>query len=406
MMHITVPYDIEYAGKEFEIALSAGNSPEVNVTLLTSTEYREIMFEDSVFVEFVDGVNLWSVNLKNGGTVEETVVLECTAPAGWDVSLSSPIIHIAEGNTKSVNVSIRRNDDNPANDDIIITANGLESAAQLLIPVPPVAKIDVPTGVLWANQDIEFSANCTGCVGYSWELDGEDKSGETVYHTFSLAGEYEISLTVEAENGMMDRITEIISIENTNPIAYVTVTPGEGRMIFDAENSSDTDGSIVEYLWEINGQESSGPVVIYSFEDAGIYSVKLTVTDNLGGTNATISSVTVEKENSLKVFESRSGEGNPDIITGWTILFILLLVGISFLYWNGQKRVHALLLRMGEMEKNLSFSPAKQRKASEHSEEKEIVDLTMNEQEVKNEDGEALKNMWGRPGKTKLPRTR
>ncbi len=47
-------------------------------------------------------------------------------------------------------------DDNPANDDIILSANGLESAAQLLIPVPPVAKFDVPTGVLRANQESTF----------------------------------------------------------------------------------------------------------------------------------------------------------------------------------------------------------------------------------------------------------
>lgn len=65
-----------------------------------------------------------------------------------------------------------------------------------------------------------------------------------------------------------------------NPVVNETVT-------FDASQSYDLDGFIVNYLWNISGNTFTTKVVNYSFLAPGTYHAGLTVMDNNGATNST-----------------------------------------------------------------------------------------------------------------------
>jgi hypothetical protein len=71
------------------------------------------------------------------------------------------------------------------------------------------------------------------------------------------------------------------------PIADFTFTPAQPkvgeRVIFDASASTDSDGQIVKYEWDFDGDgtvDATGKIVEHIFARAGDFPVKLTVTDN------------------------------------------------------------------------------------------------------------------------------
>ena len=81
----------------------------------------------------------------------------------------------------------------------------------------------------------------------------------------------------------------------TPPVAAFTFSPGTvlAPVSLDATQSSDPNGSIVEYTWAVNGQALSGVTSQTSFATPGDYPIRLTVTDNEGCTDTLEQTVTV-----------------------------------------------------------------------------------------------------------------
>ena len=81
---------------------------------------------------------------------------------------------------------------------------------------------------------------------------------------------------------------------NSLPTASFTSTCTGLACTFDASGSTDPDGSITSYAWTFgNGTTGTGATAARTYAAAGTYPVTLTVTDNLGATNATTRDVTV-----------------------------------------------------------------------------------------------------------------
>ncbi len=165
----------------------------------------------------------------------------------------------------------------------------------------PVAVLNISNTSAYANQTITFDAsNSYDLDGYivSYEFnfsDGTIVSGNTsiVEHAFSEPGNYTVSLTVTDADGLQDVTTADIEIlplpvELLPPVADAgpDQTVDEGQVVtFDASNSYDPDGVIVNYSWDFDndGQaDATGVIVSYVFENSGVYNVSLTVTDNDG----------------------------------------------------------------------------------------------------------------------------
>jgi len=85
---------------------------------------------------------------------------------------------------------------------------------------------------------------------------------------------------------------------NQPPVARATATPSSGTaplaVAFDGRASSDPDGSIASYAWTFgDGGSAAGATTSHTYQSAGTYSARLTVTDNQGATHSTTVSILV-----------------------------------------------------------------------------------------------------------------
>jgi len=95
----------------------------------------------------------------------------------------------------------------------------------------------------------------------------------------------------DRDNNRIRKVTFSNASINQPPKADYYASPNNGpaplTVTLDASPSSDSDGSIVNYLWSVNGQTLTG------MEKAGDYPITLTVTDDKGATGTKTYTITV-----------------------------------------------------------------------------------------------------------------
>lgn len=137
-------------------------------------------------------------------------------------------------------------------------------------------------------------------IDYHWEFgDGKNAHGAVVRHVYSHPGKYLAKLTVTDGSGTLtaSRSDETEVIVNHPPIADAggnrLVSPNE-KIVFDGGYSEDPDGRIVSFRWEMdNNATMVGESVEHSFENPGVYQVRLNVKDNRDAEDSDYATVTV-----------------------------------------------------------------------------------------------------------------
>jgi len=185
---------------------------------------------------------------------------------------------------------------------------------------PPITTNQSPTANFTADPtsgvaplEVSFngsnSSDSDGSItSYAWDFkDSETGNGETISHTFSSIGSYNVELTVTDDKGATDSVTKSITVtdpivSNQSPTASFTADPTSGvaplEVSFNASNSYDPDGSITSYAWDFkDGNTGTGETVNHTFSSIGSYNVKLTVTDDKGATDSTTKTITVTETN-------------------------------------------------------------------------------------------------------------
>lgn len=137
-------------------------------------------------------------------------------------------------------------------------------------------------------------------ASYVWDFgDGNTGSGVSPAHTYSGGGTYTVQLTVTDDKGEPGVVSQEITVVGANqaPIANFTATADGLALALDASLSSDPDGTIASYDWDFgDGTTGTGEIVTHTYDQAGSYDVKLTVTDDSSATNAVTKSFTVSAE--------------------------------------------------------------------------------------------------------------
>ena len=134
---------------------------------------------------------------------------------------------------------------------------------------------------------------------YEWDLDG-DGSYEgyggvpTISHTYYVVGTYTAKLRVTDSAGNQATDTSAISVNipgNVSPTANLSAWPLSGvvpfGVDFDASASSDSDGAIVRYDWDLDGDGNfefydGGAAPNWTYVYAGSAIAKVRVTDDKG----------------------------------------------------------------------------------------------------------------------------
>ena len=132
-------------------------------------------------------------------------------------------------------------------------------------------------------------------VSYAWDFgDGTTAVGATSSHSYGKIGTYNATLTVTDNQGLSNQDILLIQVlgPNLSPIAKASAAPATGpaalTVTLDGTASSDPDGSIVSYVWNFGDGTAagSGSKVQHTYQSAGSFTARLTVTDNRGATAA------------------------------------------------------------------------------------------------------------------------
>ncbi len=155
-----------------------------------------------------------------------------------------------------------------------------------------------PVAEAGENQNVSVGESLTlngsrsydtdGTIGtYEWDLgDGRVAQGRQIDHVYTRPGRFTVTLTVK-DDANIDNSTSTDQIEifvNDPPVAVAgadqTAAVGE-VLAFNATSSTDSDGNIVNYLWDFgDGGIGNDAVVTYAYRRPGTYNVRLTVRDN------------------------------------------------------------------------------------------------------------------------------
>jgi PKD repeat protein len=199
----------------------------------------------------------------------------------------------------------------------------------------PLASFQAPASAK-PGQQVSFDASASkdpdGTIAkYEWDLDGngtyETNTGTTptVNQTYATEGKVNVSLRVTDNEGATGVVTHTISIgQNQPPAAAFSATPNPaatGEQInFDASASSDPDGTIAKYEWDLDGngsyETSTGttPTVNHAYSSPGEVAVGLRVTDNLGATTTATRAVNIAGE---PVSYSDAVRETPGLLDYW-----------------------------------------------------------------------------------------
>lgn len=147
----------------------------------------------------------------------------------------------------------------------------------------------VPFEVLF---DASASLDPGGTIeSYHWDFgDGETGSGITSGHTYTVAGMYNVTLTVTDDAGSTADVSRTIDARPEfllPPTAAFEASPVVGspplHVAFDATASSDPDGIIASFLWDFgDGATASGVMASHTFDQPGAFRVRLVVVDDHG----------------------------------------------------------------------------------------------------------------------------
>jgi PKD repeat protein len=138
-------------------------------------------------------------------------------------------------------------------------------------------------------------------ISYEWAFgDGHTGAGVVISHTYAVTGTYVVTLTVADPTTQASDTTTatITTAENQPPMAVIAseVIPktSDECYNFDGSGSSDPDGEIVSYVWNLgDGNEKVGPKIEYCYQQSGTYTVTLTVTDDADATGSASAEVKI-----------------------------------------------------------------------------------------------------------------
>lgn len=145
--------------------------------------------------------------------------------------------------------------------------------------------------------------------GFYYTKDGDGKPG---IMRLILPGQGEYKLDLTTTDNESNNIVETFYILVSDPVAIIKQQPEQGNTsmtyAFDASTSYSIVSSLRLYTWEIfdeNGdriETFQGKSIKQQFKQPGVYTVKLTVEDELGQTNSDSITVYVESTEPIPQF--------------------------------------------------------------------------------------------------------
>jgi PKD repeat protein len=186
---------------------------------------------------------------------------------------------------------------------IVSDGFGASNAAttKATIIAAPVANAGGPYN--WtAGSALSFSGSASTApsgqtLTYSWSFgDGGTATGATPTHTYTTANTFTVSLTVTDTSGGTNTASVsavIAAAPAANAGGPYNQIPGQS-ITFNGSKSTGPSGQTLAYAWTFgDGATGTGVNPTHAYTAAGTYTVSLTVTDPIGGSNIATSAATI-----------------------------------------------------------------------------------------------------------------
>jgi gliding motility-associated-like protein len=146
---------------------------------------------------------------------------------------------------------------------------------------PPIARF-TPSFDCAAPKTISFTDHSIGPDEWHWNFgDGITSTAQHNVHAYADTGTYTVTLVVvNHTSGCDDTQTQTIRIvdEVANFTATDSITCRNSSITFNAVGN--TAGTITSYNWNFgDGQTGTGPSIMHTYTNAGLYTVRLIITD-------------------------------------------------------------------------------------------------------------------------------
>ncbi|MFQ3293282.1 MAG: PKD repeat protein [Natrialbaceae archaeon] len=123
-----------------------------------------------------------------------------------------------------------------------------------------------------------------------------DRTDFVVNVTYDQTGTYQPMAMADGDSASIDSCGTVTVKQTANepPVAALSISPRPGtvgeQVTFDASNSTDPDGDIVEYRWDFEGDgtidnTTSSPFTTFTYQDASWYGPTVTVVDDGNATD-------------------------------------------------------------------------------------------------------------------------
>ena len=252
--------------------------------------------------------------------VGDRVIFNAAESSDPDGFIVSYVWNFGDGTTATGRIVLHTyKDDGSYTITLTVTDNdGAKDSAETTKTVlnkQPIASFTTTAETAKVDETITFDASGShdpdGTIAkYSWTFgDGTTATGDSVQHAYTQDGTYTVTLNVTDDDGATGTASTIITVTSTNqaPVASFTESAkmvSTGVIIqFDASASIDSDGTIVIYAWDLgDGNTAVGITVSHAYEDNGVYTVTLTVTDNEGATDFATATKTVLNRPPIALF--------------------------------------------------------------------------------------------------------
>ena len=195
---------------------------------------------------------------------------------------------------------------------VVVNESPIADAGPDLIGAPGQTLTFVGSGSIDPDGDV---------IEHLWDFkDGASGSGSQVQHSFEQPGTYQVRLQVrdDTEHSSAFDYDEAKVVINAPPVANagqdMLAGPGDA-VTFDGGNSFDIDGSIASWRWDFSDDETfqTGREVVRAYTAPGVYTARLTVTDDSGAINAV-----AQDEVVIRINHAPVASAGPDIDSGST----------------------------------------------------------------------------------------
>jgi PKD repeat protein len=190
------------------------------------------------------------------------------------------------------------------------------STAVVSVDMPPTASFVASPNQPTPGSQVSFNAGASNdsfgrITDYSWDFGDPGSAGNTAHsstptasHTYTVRGTRTVTLTVTNDALETNTSTQTVTVDDP-PTATVTpsttlTTPGSSVSFNSTAASDDSgNGGQITYSWNFGDPNSAQdaatvPDPAHTFSAPGVYSVSLTVTDDLGVSTTNTVQVTVD----------------------------------------------------------------------------------------------------------------